>query len=1001
MSTSLPHDNYINNVEETKGANSKVLRELTLLIFGFLVSLSFLLVVTSKLRIPWAFDEMSGGLRGSIISSWNKASDTLGSSEYILLPKYQGVETGCGLFLVVALIVLTLAVYLIIKSRFIPGLLAVLVPLLAVSIISAIEIPFIYYIFSFAAMLAAAVIMKTDSAWQGLLVPALVFLFAFSIISIKDLVAPNLSLGGISDRVQAMYYGEDPLGHGDLSVHTRKEFADDDIALRVKMSKPQSTYLRGFVGSKFDGRSWSDLTNSIYYKNRDLFDSLDESGFEKIGQLAQASILASPNKDAFSEDIGNIITIENLGSDSRYAFLTYDLINEGTLLDATSKGDSIVPNKYGRLKRYSYVSMDNQVKNWTDIAGRFFSSALGNSDETISEYLIDESHYNNFVYDNYTSIGLKERELLAQSVGSKGDQSKGHLDYKLAISGIRNYLEKNFVYSREVSSSSNESKNEIERFISSGRGFDVHYASLATLLFRYYGIPARYVEGYIITPDDQFSSEGEILVKKNAAHAWTEIYVDGIGFVPLEVTPEYYGMMEEADMSIGISNEKLLNDYQSQYGNNTSNQNKDEPETSEPRSQISRYVTYGIIIFLIALGLIVLIILLRKLAKLLHEWMRRRNAFYKASPKEAVASIYGYMESNGYVIDDETVRLGNLAAYSQCDISEEDREMMLRKYKERTKPETNAGNNKLKFSVLMVLIMLTVLFGTLLSSCDGNDSKNYSDNNLTKVIDDVCNQLMEEIPNPTAQSAGGDLMILALKKSGADIPDSYYTNYYDNIRALVKRSGGVLSDTKYTEYERVSIGVNAIGKDPRDIEGYDITTYIDDYDKVLDQGINAAWYALISKNVVGFNLQNESRYVDHIKNSILTKEYDGTGLSDYLSIGLQALSFYDDDPEIKKIISDGIDTLSEYQLSDGSLGNCESTAMCIIALSMNGVDCISDERFIKDGNTLWDGLMVYYLGDGQFCHTNDIKEKNLLATEQALMSLDSLRLYKLGEKLYE
>ena len=42
-----------------------------------------------------------------------------------------------------------------------------------------------------------------------------------------------------------------------------------------------------------------------------------------------------------------------------------------------------------------------------------------------------------------------------------------------------------------------------ENFISRSKiGHSVHYATAAALMFRYYGIPSRYVEGYLITPED-------------------------------------------------------------------------------------------------------------------------------------------------------------------------------------------------------------------------------------------------------------------------------------------------------------------------------------------------------------------------------------------------------------------------------------------------------------------------------------------------------------------
>ena len=43
----------------------------------------------------------------------------------------------------------------------------------------------------------------------------------------------------------------------------------------------------------------------------------------------------------------------------------------------------------------------------------------------------------------------------------------------------------------------------VEHFLTDTKiGHSVHYASAAALMFRYYGIPSRYVEGYLVTPED-------------------------------------------------------------------------------------------------------------------------------------------------------------------------------------------------------------------------------------------------------------------------------------------------------------------------------------------------------------------------------------------------------------------------------------------------------------------------------------------------------------------
>ena len=67
----------------------------------------------------------------------------------------------------------------------------------------------------------------------------------------------------------------------------------------------------------------------------------------------------------------------------------------------------------------------------------------------------------------------------------------------------------------------------------SRRGYCMHFASAGVLLLRQLGVPARYVTGYAA----EIPSLGSTLVPDEAAHAWVEIYLDGYGWYPVEVTP--------------------------------------------------------------------------------------------------------------------------------------------------------------------------------------------------------------------------------------------------------------------------------------------------------------------------------------------------------------------------------------------------------------------------------------------------------------------------------
>ena len=65
------------------------------------------------------------------------------------------------------------------------------------------------------------------------------------------------------------------------------------------------------------------------------------------------------------------------------------------------------------------------------------------------------------------------------------------------------------------------------------RGYCVHFASAATVLLRAAGIPARLVTGYMVQTE-----AGKVTqVYGKDGHAWTECFLEGVGWVPVEATP--------------------------------------------------------------------------------------------------------------------------------------------------------------------------------------------------------------------------------------------------------------------------------------------------------------------------------------------------------------------------------------------------------------------------------------------------------------------------------
>ena len=94
--------------------------------------------------------------------------------------------------------------------------------------------------------------------------------------------------------------------------------------------------------------------------------------------------------------------------------------------------------------------------------------------------------------------------------------------------------------------------------------------------------------------------------------------------------------------------------------------------------------------------------------------------------------------------------------------------------------------------------------------------------------------------------------------------------------------------------------------------------------------------------------------------------------ADVTAMALQALApYYGEYPaEIDRALA----LLSEKQLEGGDFAsygvpNPESTAQVLLALHTLGIEPLTDERFVKNGNTLLDGIAKYRLADGSFSHS--------------------------------
>jgi hypothetical protein len=68
-------------------------------------------------------------------------------------------------------------------------------------------------------------------------------------------------------------------------------------------------------------------------------------------------------------------------------------------------------------------------------------------------------------------------------------------------------------------------------------GYCVHFSHAATYLMRSVGVPARVATGYAISESAR-QGGSSLLLSGAASHAWTEVYLDGFGWVVFDVYPE-------------------------------------------------------------------------------------------------------------------------------------------------------------------------------------------------------------------------------------------------------------------------------------------------------------------------------------------------------------------------------------------------------------------------------------------------------------------------------
>ena len=258
---------------------------------------------------------------------------------------------------------------------------------------------------------------------------------------------------------------------------------------------------------------------------------------------------------------------------------------------------------------------------------------------------------------------------------------------------------------------------------------------------------------------------------------------------------------------------------------------------------------------------------------------------------------------------------------------------------------------------------------------------------------ETANYIMRLAAMPEPGTIGGEWAVIGVKRAET-AQSSYFDGYLQRLAALMQETGGDLG-RKYTEYSRIAIALTELGV----TDSYNLLSYINDYDKVIVQGINGPIFALEAKHSLGdHDVQVRDRYISYI---IERQNSDGSfGLSegsadtDVTAMAIAALSLYGGDVKIDRAVNRAFLYLSSVQLNDGSFtespgeeaASSESTAQVIIAMRRYGLPD-NDRFFVKGGKSPLDALDSFRRAGGGYVHLAGDSAPEQMSTEQALLAL--------------
>ncbi len=319
--------------------------------------------------------------------------------------------------------------------------------------------------------------------------------------------------------------------NGNVGRGNNYRSGDVQLDLAVENAPGEAVYLRGFEGRDYIGSRWTPADESDFY--REMEELLYNGKMRRLQELQ-----------------GNLRFILNYGSIDDWAAMLNGrpYRREGSrklyLHQAGRSGRRYVP--YYSFHASSLLEYYREAE-WGEVEAYLYYEASEMDPERMNSNrgyygqtaILMLRKYGDYVEENYLGVDEGRLPRLAALCEAHPCDSPEE-----ATEFIRETLQADTDYTRTPGITP-VNQDVVEYFLfESKRGYCLHYASAATLMYRMYGIPARYVTGYVAYPADfeeqEDGSFGAALTDYRK-HAWVEIYSEELGWTPVEMTPAAAG----------------------------------------------------------------------------------------------------------------------------------------------------------------------------------------------------------------------------------------------------------------------------------------------------------------------------------------------------------------------------------------------------------------------------------------------------------------------------